>query len=64
LGRRSGGWRTLAAAPTFPFDAPPRQLDHILARGTGADVIGSDAVGFDVSDHRALTVDLEPAAAS
>jgi endonuclease/exonuclease/phosphatase family metal-dependent hydrolase len=63
LRRRPEGWRALAAAPTFPSDVATRQLDHILARGTLAEVIGSDAVGFDVSDHRALTVEFaEPPA--
>jgi endonuclease/exonuclease/phosphatase family metal-dependent hydrolase len=57
--RRWSRMRPLAVAPTFPADAPQRQLDHILTddprlRG-GA--VESDAMP--ISDHRPLVVDLE-----
>jgi endonuclease/exonuclease/phosphatase family metal-dependent hydrolase len=61
LRRSPGDWRALAAAPTFPFDAPTRQLDHILARGNLPAPVLSHAIAFDLSDHRALTVELTDA---
>ena len=35
-GLRRGGWRTLAAGPTFPSWCPVAQLDHVLVRGAVA----------------------------
>lgn len=52
------GFRSLAAQPTFPSDAPRRQLDHILARGDVGAVAGSHATRLPLSDHLALVVDL------
>ncbi len=57
---RLTGYRPLAAHPTFPVRAPDRQLDHILARGPLGAVIGSAAPDLDLSDHRALVVELAP----
>lgn len=55
---RWSGMRTLAVAPTFPADAPSRQLDHIL---TDDHRLRGDAVESEpmtISDHRPLVVDL------
>ena len=52
------GMRPLAEAPTFPRDAPVRQLDHILTDDTSIDARHSDAPVAPISDHRALVVDL------
>jgi endonuclease/exonuclease/phosphatase family metal-dependent hydrolase len=54
------GFRPLAATPTFPADAPVRQLDHVLVddpRITAADVA---APPMPMSDHRPLIVDINP----
>jgi endonuclease/exonuclease/phosphatase family metal-dependent hydrolase len=59
--RRFSGFRSLAAAPTFPFDEPVRQIDHVLARGDVGDVVAVRAPRLAVSDHRALVVDLDRA---
>jgi endonuclease/exonuclease/phosphatase family metal-dependent hydrolase len=53
------GYRSLAQAPTFPMHAPSRQLDHILLRGRFGDSYSGRAVELDVSDHRALVVDID-----
>jgi endonuclease/exonuclease/phosphatase family metal-dependent hydrolase len=53
------GYASLAAHPTFPLDEPTRQLDHILLRGSLGAVTGSRAPRYDLSDHRALAVDLD-----
>lgn len=55
---RITGYRSLAAHPTFPVVEPDRQLDHILLRGGSARVVASQAVELQLSDHRALVVDL------
>jgi endonuclease/exonuclease/phosphatase family metal-dependent hydrolase len=55
--QRASGLRTLVQHDTFPADRPREQLDHLLADGTVA-VRASDAVRLDVSDHRALYVEL------
>ena len=45
--------RPLASAPTFPVDAPERQIDHILADGPITAEHGR-SVDTGLSDHRAL----------
>jgi len=52
------GWRPLASGSTFPVDAPDRQLDHVLLRGSLAPVTATSAPALPLSDHRALTVDV------
>jgi endonuclease/exonuclease/phosphatase family metal-dependent hydrolase len=59
LPTRLTGYRSLATLPTFPWDEPDRQLDHILLRGELGDVESIDAPALGVSDHRALVVDLD-----
>ena len=56
---RITGLRSLAIGATFPAHRPTAQLDHLLASG---DVQARDgrAMLLEVSDHRALVVDLEP----
>jgi len=54
------GWRSLAAADTFPADRPDRQLDHVLIDDKGLRVMRVDAPELPISDHRALVVDVEP----
>ena len=58
---RASGLRGIASAPTFPVDAPNRQLDHVLVRGPLAAVGPAEAVRLPLSDHRALVVAVEPA---
>jgi endonuclease/exonuclease/phosphatase family metal-dependent hydrolase len=53
------GYRSAAAAATFPIEFPDRQLDHVLLRGEFGTVTGSSARAMPLSDHRALTVDLD-----
>jgi endonuclease/exonuclease/phosphatase family metal-dependent hydrolase len=53
------GWRSLAAEPTFPVEAPDRQLDHVLLRGDLGAVTAVSAPALPLSDHRALTVDVD-----
>jgi len=55
---RITGYRPLASAPTFPADAPVRQLDHILCRGRLGEVRAVDTPELPLSDHRPLVVDL------
>ncbi len=56
---RITGWRRLAAAPTFPAHRPRTQLDHVLADGLErAHGVHARAVRGEVSDHRAIVVDL------
>jgi endonuclease/exonuclease/phosphatase family metal-dependent hydrolase len=59
LPARVTGYRPLAAHPTFPLEAPTRQLDHILLRGALGPVRHSEAPWLPLSDHRALVVDVE-----
>jgi len=54
------GYRPLASAPTFPVDAPIRQLDHILHRGGLGRVRAVHTPVLPLSDHRPLVVDLAP----
>ena len=53
------GYRPLAAEPTFPVHEADRQLDHVLARGQLGQVTGAQSRIMPLSDHRALTVDLD-----
>ncbi len=55
---RTSGLQPLAVGPTFPADAPQRQLDHVLARGLPRPAVLGGPVELDLSDHRALVVDL------
>lgn len=52
------GYRPLARHPTFPSDAPNRQLDHILLRGSLGKVTRSGAPELPLSDHRALVAEV------
>lgn len=56
--RRWSGMRTLAVAPTFPADAPGRQLDHILTDDDRLRGGAAEAELMPISDHRPLVVDL------
>ena len=58
LPRLITGYRPLAVHPTYPAAKPNRQLDHILLRGRGPEVLATRAVRVAVSDHLALVVDL------
>jgi endonuclease/exonuclease/phosphatase family metal-dependent hydrolase len=51
------GMTSLAAHPTFPADAPTRQIDHVLAAGQ-VRAASSYAPRVAVSDHRPLVVAL------
>lgn len=51
------GLRSSAQHPTFPAEAPARQLDHVLA-GASWRAVSSEARRTPVSDHLALVVDL------
>ncbi|HEY2273797.1 MAG TPA: endonuclease/exonuclease/phosphatase family protein [Jatrophihabitantaceae bacterium] len=55
---RMPGFCSLAAARTFPADAPDRQLDYVLVRGRVPEVIGVRTPELALSDHRPLIVDL------
>jgi endonuclease/exonuclease/phosphatase family metal-dependent hydrolase len=57
---RVSGLRPLAAAATFPADAPVRQLDHVLARGQLRATGPAEALRLPLSDHRALVVGCAP----
>jgi endonuclease/exonuclease/phosphatase family metal-dependent hydrolase len=57
----TGRWsrlRPLCAAPTFPADAPDRQLDHVLTDDRDLRADGCSAPRLSISDHRALVVDV------
>ena len=59
---RVTGWTPLVTAPTFPVDRPRWQLDHALLRGDLAafgEVTATGNPELDVSDHRAVTVDVD-----
>jgi endonuclease/exonuclease/phosphatase family metal-dependent hydrolase len=47
----------LATGPTFPVDAPERQIDHVLVRGPLSARSGGP-VRLQVSDHRALVAEV------
>lgn len=53
--------RPLAEHPTFPRDDPREQIDHMLLSGDLPGTARSDVLPLQVSDHRALLVDLVPA---
>lgn len=56
---RYTGFRSLATAPTFPADAPTKQLDHILTDDPALCARNCEAPLADLSDHRPLAVDIE-----
>lgn len=59
------GWTPLARVPTYPAPRPRVQLDHVLGRGVGLETVRAvSARDRGISDHRALVVDLELAAAA
>jgi endonuclease/exonuclease/phosphatase family metal-dependent hydrolase len=58
LAVRSTGWTSLVAAKTFPSWNPKVQLDHILTSG-GLVASAADARALPLSDHCAVTVDLQ-----
>lgn len=51
-------YRSLATTPTFPANQPVRQIDHLLTRGWAVRTHTVSTPELDVSDHRALVVDL------
>ena len=54
------GLESLLTADTFPADAPREQLDHVLASdGLASRVVGGRAHALPLSDHCALSVDLD-----
>jgi endonuclease/exonuclease/phosphatase family metal-dependent hydrolase len=54
------GWHDLARTPTYPAWRPRVQWDHILADGAvPPGVLGSVAVDMGLSDHRALSADID-----
>jgi len=55
------GMHPIAAAATFPADAPKRQLDHVLVRGRLTATGPAEARRLPLSDHRALVVSCGPA---
>jgi endonuclease/exonuclease/phosphatase family metal-dependent hydrolase len=56
---RLTGLRSLVTAATFPADHPTDQLDHVLGSPDVARTAGTGgATRLDLSDHRALHVDL------
>ena len=58
-------WCPLVSARTYPASRPRAQLDHILALGIDVEhVRAAQPWTLPVSDHRALTVDLDLAAFS
>ncbi|BBY07169.1 endonuclease/exonuclease/phosphatase family protein [Mycobacterium noviomagense] len=50
--------RPLATAPTFPADAPERQLDHILTDDRMLTADDVSTAKLTISDHRPLVVDV------
>ena len=61
LPRRLTGWTPLATMPTYPSTNPKVQFDHVLADGlSGAQLnsVRATALSLPVSDHCAVTVDL------
>ena len=53
------GWKLLASEATFPADEPRVQLDHVLSHGDGLpEVKEVRSLRMELSDHRALVVDL------
>jgi endonuclease/exonuclease/phosphatase family metal-dependent hydrolase len=56
--RWASGWRPLARAKTYPADKPSYQLDHALGFGPLPDVVSVATPRLELSDHRALVLDL------
>lgn len=60
--RTASRWRPLASLPTYPVYRPRVQFDHVLSDPAGADcppdVSRSYAPALELSDHRALVVEL------
>ena len=60
LPARLTGWHPLVTGPTFPSPAPRLQIDHVLSGDLPAVADGAARiVELPLSDHRAVTVDLE-----
>lgn len=57
--RRWSRLRSLATAPTFPADAPTRQLDHVLTDDPGLVSVSCTTPAMPISDHLPLVVDLQ-----
>lgn len=55
---RRSGLLPLGAAPTFPADAPDRQLDHVLTDDPDLRVDHCTTCELPISDHRALVCDV------
>lgn len=55
---RLTGYRSLARLPTMPTGRPTRQIDHILLRGGPGVVREADNPEMELSDHRALVVEV------
>jgi endonuclease/exonuclease/phosphatase family metal-dependent hydrolase len=55
---RYSSLRPLATAPTFPADAPQRQLDHVLTDDAQLSGGPSSTPLMTISDHRPLVVDV------
>ena len=51
-------WQVLGRRPTYPAPEPRVQLDHVLGGGTVPPVHRVETPALDVSDHRALVVEL------
>jgi endonuclease/exonuclease/phosphatase (EEP) superfamily protein YafD len=58
LAARVSGWRSLGRVRTYPAGRPRVQLDHVLASGRLPPVLATRAPMSEVSDHRALVVDV------
>lgn len=56
--RWTSGWQSLASVKTFPADRPAMQIDHALGFGPLPEVKAVTARRMELSDHRALVVDL------
>jgi endonuclease/exonuclease/phosphatase family metal-dependent hydrolase len=58
-GRAISAMTPLVDEHTFPAPNPREQLDHVLARGEVGRVVDANVHELPLSDHRALSVDLE-----
>jgi endonuclease/exonuclease/phosphatase family metal-dependent hydrolase len=56
--RRATGMTSLVSAETFPAEDPRQQIDHVLA-DPPCSVLAAGARRLQLSDHRALVVDLD-----
>jgi endonuclease/exonuclease/phosphatase family metal-dependent hydrolase len=54
----ASGWRSLAAAKTFPAGQPSFQVDHVLGHGPVPAVAAVEARHLPLSDHRAVLINL------